>query len=139
MKVDNFIFLFFCCLFVVYDIRFIYVVIVKSIVFTCVIYYETLYHQSERNIPNFLCRESCCDLGRSIPTWFQVLGQIVMHIFPVWGRSYIHLFWKIMCKLYLSMDHFGIKWTTIKIHLYLCMDVLSKNHFMSMHIYLIPG
>ena len=33
------------------------------------------------------------------------------------------------------MDYFGIQW----IYLYLCTDILSKNTFVPMHIYLISG
>ena len=54
MQVDAFIFLLFCCLFGVYVMIFIYMVIVKEILFICVIYSTTLYHHSERDIPNFL-------------------------------------------------------------------------------------
>ena len=50
MQVDNFIPFLFCCLFGVYPMRFIYMFIVKEIVFTCVIYAATLYYQSERDI-----------------------------------------------------------------------------------------
>ena len=53
MQVDTFIFLLFCCLFGVYIMRLIYMVIVKEILFTCVIYAVNLYHRSERDIPNF--------------------------------------------------------------------------------------
>ena len=53
-QVDTFILLLFCCLFGVYAMICIYMVIVKEIVFTCVIYAATLYHQSERDITNFL-------------------------------------------------------------------------------------
>ena len=59
--------------------------------------------------------------------------------FPVWGISYIRLFWKILSKLYLSMDYFGIKWTTMQMFLYLCMNVLKKKTFMFIHIYTISG
>ena len=83
MQVDNFILLFFCCLFGVYSMRFIYMVIVKEIVFTCVIYAATISLQSERDIPNFALLEYCCDLGRAIPTRFQVLCQMVIIFFPV--------------------------------------------------------
>ena len=40
---------------------------VKEIVFTCVIYDVTVNHQSERDIPDFACPESCCNLDRGIP------------------------------------------------------------------------
>ena len=83
MQVNIIIFLFLCLLFGVYARIFIYIVIVKQIVFTCVIYATTLYHQSERDIPIFALLESCYDLVRDIPTWFQVLGQILMHILPI--------------------------------------------------------
>ena len=53
MQVNTFIFPFFCCRFGVYDMRFIYMVIVKEIIFACVIYDATLYHQSQRDIHNF--------------------------------------------------------------------------------------
>ena len=42
MQVDTFILVFFRCIFDVYAMRFIYMVIVKEIVFTCVIYAATL-------------------------------------------------------------------------------------------------
>ena len=38
--------------------------------------------------------ESWCNLVRVIPTWFQFIGQILMHISPIWGISYIHFFWR---------------------------------------------
>ena len=53
IQVGTFIFLFFWGLFVVYARIFIYVFIVKELVFTCVIYAATVYHQSERYIPHF--------------------------------------------------------------------------------------
>ena len=42
IQVDNFILPFFCFLFCVYDMRFISIVIVKKIIFTCVIYVVTV-------------------------------------------------------------------------------------------------
>ena len=45
-------FLFIFCIFGVQDMKFIYMAIVKKIVFTCVIYAITVYHQIERVIPN---------------------------------------------------------------------------------------
>ena len=87
----------------------------------------------------FVWLESCCGLVWGTPKWFQVLGQIVMHVFPVWNILYIHLFWTSLYKLYLSMNYFGIKWTTTKMYLYLCIYVLRKNPFMYMHIYPILG
>ena len=81
IQVDTFILLLFCCLFGVYAMRFISVVVLKVIVFTPVIYATTVYHQSERNIPIFVLLDSCCNLGRFIPTWFQVIGHIGMHIY----------------------------------------------------------
>ena len=53
MQVDTFILLLFCWSFGVYAVIFIYMVDLKEIVFTCVIYAATVYHQSERDIPNF--------------------------------------------------------------------------------------
>ena len=53
MQVNNFFLFFFCCIFGVYAMRFIYMVFVKEIVFTCVIYAVTLYHYSEHNITDF--------------------------------------------------------------------------------------
>ena len=44
MKLDTFLFILFCCLFGVYDMRFNHMVIVKKIVFTCIIYATTVYH-----------------------------------------------------------------------------------------------
>ena len=136
---DTFIFLSFCYLFGILDMRVIYMISAKEIIFTCVIYDTTVYHQSECDITGFAWLESCCDLVRGITTWFQVLGQIVMNILPVWGRSYIGLLWTSLCKLYLSMNYCGNKWTTIQTYLYLCIYVLRLNPFIIMHIYLIPG
>ena len=53
MQVDNFIFAFFFCLFGFYAMIFIYMVIVKEILFTFVIYAATVCQQSERGVPNF--------------------------------------------------------------------------------------
>ena len=53
MQVEDFILFYFCCLFGVFTTGFIYTVIAKEIVFTCVIYTAILYHQNERDIPSF--------------------------------------------------------------------------------------
>ena len=53
IQLDTFSFLFLCFCFGVYVIRFIYMFIVKEILFTRVIYAANLYHHSERDIPNF--------------------------------------------------------------------------------------
>ena len=50
---DAFIFPFFYLIFDVYDMMFIYMFIVKENLFTFVIYAATIYHQIERDIPNF--------------------------------------------------------------------------------------
>ena len=83
IQLDHLIFLFFCCLFSIYPMIFVYMDIVKEIVFACVIYAATIYHNNKRNIHYFTLLEPYCDLGGSILIWFQVLGQIVIHIFPV--------------------------------------------------------
>ena len=80
----------------------------KEIIFNCVIYGATVYHQSELYITDFACPDSCCDFSRGLHTWFQVFGQLVIHIYPVWGRSYTRLFWNFLCKLYLYIKYFGI-------------------------------
>ena len=53
MQVDTFILLLFCFLFGVYAIILLYMVIAKEILVICVIYAATVYHWSERGIPNF--------------------------------------------------------------------------------------
>ena len=53
MQVVTLILIFLYLLFGVYDMIFIYMVIVKEIVFTCIIYAANLYHQSELDVPNF--------------------------------------------------------------------------------------
>ena len=68
--------------------------ILNEIVFTSVIYATTLYQNSKCDITDFAWIEYCCDLVRGIPTCFQVLDQLVAHIFPVWGRSSIFFFGK---------------------------------------------
>ena len=50
MLLDNFILLFFCCLFGVYAMRFIYMVIVKEILFSCVTYGLTLYGTDQKQL-----------------------------------------------------------------------------------------
>ena len=80
MQVDTFIFLLFCYLFFVYAKRVISMVIVKEIVFTCLSYAVNVYHQSEPGRAVFVWLEFFCDLVRGISTWFQVIGQLVMHI-----------------------------------------------------------
>ena len=37
------------------------------------------------------------------------------------------------------MNYFGIKWTKMKIYLYLCMYTVRENPFMYMYLYTIPG
>ena len=69
-------------------------VILKVIVFTSVIYATTVYHQSERNIPIFVLLDSCFDLGRFIPTWFQVICLIGMHIYVFEANRTSVCFWK---------------------------------------------
>ena len=64
---------------------------VKEIVLICVIYAATVYHQNERDITDFACNKSYFDLDRSIPTRFQVLGQLVIYIFTCL-RQTIHPF-----------------------------------------------
>ena len=64
---------------------------VKEIVFICVIYAATVYHQNERDITDFACNKSYFDLDRSMPTRFQVLVQLVIYIFDCLGQV-IHLF-----------------------------------------------
>ena len=103
--------------FLVFTLRFIYMFIVKEIPFACL-----CMPQLPNTIVNiiflvFAWLESCCDLGRVVYTWFQVIGYKVMHIFPVWGISYIPFFCTSMCKMYLSMNCFGINWNTIQIYL----------------------
>ena len=51
IQVDTCIFLFSYCLFGVYVMIFIYMVILEEILFTFVIDIATIYHQSERDIP----------------------------------------------------------------------------------------
>ena len=55
-------------------------IILKEIVFTGVIYDAAVYHISECDIPDNTQIKYCRDLGRGIPTWFQVIHQIVTHI-----------------------------------------------------------
>ena len=66
---------------------------VKEIVFTCVIYAANISQPSGSDITDFASPESCCNLSRSIPTYFQVLGQIVIIFLLVWVRPYTRLFW----------------------------------------------
>ena len=80
----------------------------------------------------FAWLESSCDLVRIIPLWFQIISQIVIHIYLFEAYHTSLGFWQ-------AINYFGIKWTTMQIYLYLCMDVIIKNSFMSMHIYPIPG
>ena len=55
-------------------------------------------------------------------------------------RHIIHTFFlTILCKFYLSMNYFGICWTTMKMYFCLWMDFLRRNQFISMHIYIILG
>ena len=44
--------------------------------------------------------------------------------FPIISRLYTHLCWKILCKLYFSINDFGVMRTKIQMYLYLCMDAL---------------
>ena len=53
---------------------------VKEILFTCVIYFTTVYPLPEHDILGFACTESCCDMVRVIHTCFVVFDKIVMHI-----------------------------------------------------------
>ena len=53
MKLDNFILLLFCFLFGFDDMRVITMVIVKEILFTCLIYSTNINHQSERDMTDF--------------------------------------------------------------------------------------
>ena len=124
IQVDNFILFFFCYLCGVDDMRVISMVIAKKIVFACLICSVDVYHHIECDITDFSWLKYCCDLVGDIPTWFQVLGKVVMHIFPVWGRSYIRLFWTNLCNFYLYVNYFGIKYITMQIYLYIYMDVL---------------
>ena len=57
----------------------------KEILFNCVTYAATVYHQSEREVPEFVCRKFFYDLVWSIPTWFQVIDQLVINIYPKQG------------------------------------------------------
>ena len=109
MQVNIFIFLFFCCLFGVYAMRFISTVIVREILSTCVIHVRTVQYQSEQDSPNFCVTWILMWFGKGYTQFFQVLGQIVIHCLLIWGRSYIHIFWTSMFNLYLYMDYFGIK------------------------------
>ena len=88
---DIFILLFFYYLFGVDVMRVITKATEKEIVFTCIVYATTVYHQIESKVSDFVCPKYYCDLGRGIPTWFQVLDQMVMHIFSALGKV-IHPF-----------------------------------------------
>ena len=54
IQVDTVIFLFCCYPFGVYDIRIIFMVIVKDILFTCVTYAATVNHHSEWDVTGFV-------------------------------------------------------------------------------------
>ena len=64
----------------------------KEILFTCVIYATTVYQCKQREVLGFVCPKSCCDMIRTIPPWFQVLNQLVLNLFSVWGRLYNNSF-----------------------------------------------
>ena len=68
MQVDTSVLPFSYWLLGVYSMKFIYMVISKEILFTCVIYGETFYHQIEHDTTNVSWLESYCDLERGIPT-----------------------------------------------------------------------
>ena len=80
----------------------------KEIVLTCVVYATNVYHKSEYDIHGFSFPESCCDSVTCICALFQVLGQLVIHIPPLFGAGHTPIFLTSLCKLYLSMNYFGI-------------------------------
>ena len=85
---------------------------VKEILFTCVIYAANFYHQSECDIPDFECSKCCCDLDMGIITWFTVIDNIVMNLFPYLG----HVIYEAEP---LSLFFFGIVQHTYLPHTYL--------------------
>ena len=61
----------------VYSVHIFYnLLCVTENVVTCVIYSTTVYHNSECDIPNFECIDSCCYFGRGVLTCFPVFGGI---------------------------------------------------------------
>ena len=123
MQMGTFIVPFFCCIFCVHNMIVIPMVIMKEIVFACLIYVSTVYHQSEYYIPGFF-----------ITVVLMLFGKGYTHMVPSdWSASSAyfsclrhiihHCFGTILYKLYFSMNYFGIKWTAMQIYLYLWMYV----------------
>ena len=114
-------------------------VVVREILFTCAICAANVYHQSELDIPNFCVTWVLMSFGKGHNHMVSSAWSYSNAYFP-FLRHIIHPFFGTsMWNLYLSMDYLSIKWTTIQIFLYLCMDVLRKNPCMHIHIYIILG
>ena len=91
MQVDTFILLFFCFRFDVSVMIFIYMVIVKEIVFTCVIYVTNLDHQIKCDVPHFCVTLVLLRCGKGYTHMFSCDWLDSNAYFPCL-RNIIHLF-----------------------------------------------